>query len=230
MAMINAVVIESTNAGDSSDAKVRAGLENRYYHLARQFIDEARARYETNKEDFGSQFEPSLIAILFSAFCLESYINFICLDRLGSEGVQKYVLCESRKDIKEKWKGVIGEITEKKGHKTSGEVLAKTGFWRPFCKLFDLRNKLVHYKEGFDEPVVTEWGNAARIYSEVNYKEAQMYVDAMDEMIHKFHEYEGTAFPFAEKIAQTTQVSIGAKAKIAPAGKDRPDEAPKKNS
>jgi hypothetical protein len=203
------------NMTETPHTKIRAALENRYYHLSQQFLSLAGATYKAKPGDVNAQFEPALLSILFAAFCLEAFINNVCRERLGNAGEKKYLQKDSpEKEIKEKWKRVLEEITSSRGKQVTGEEFSKNPFWSHFCILFDLRDKLVHYKVGFEIPVGTEWRNAAPIYAEVNFQEAEKYVKAMDDMIRKTCELCSIDFPFDHVVVQQVEQSIGGVTRI----------------
>ena len=192
--------------------KLRVAVENYYYRLSYQQLEISKQSFEANPSDIPQQFEPALISILMAAFCLEAHANNVLRDRFGEEFLQ--TIETEKKELRGKWKLLFKKVTEKKGMIVTGEELAKKPFYQPFCNLVKLRNKLVHYKEGFDAPVQTEWFNAAALYAEVNYHEAKECFAAMDEMIRYFHECEGSIFPFEGPVLHQGQVSITGKARI----------------
>ncbi len=209
-----ASIVESCHATDQSDATIRAALENRYYILAHRFLSEAMEADRNSSKEMSTELDSSLLSILCAAFCIEAFLNNLCREFLGDDGVNKYLNPNSKqRAIKKKGKRVIKEIAQLNGLSLTDEFL-EAKFWDGFYRLFELRDKLVHYKTGFEMSIESKWGNTAPIYSEVNYQEAQIHVQAMDEIIDEFCKACKINNPFANQIIQEVKQNIGGRSKI----------------
>ena len=214
MANLVATINESCQATDKVDAKIRAALENRYYKLSYRFLSEAMEADRNTPNEISTELDSSLLSILCAAFCIEAFLNNLCREFLGDKGVDKYLNQNSKqRAIKKKGKGVIKEIAELMGLALTKKFL-EAKFWDGFTRLFELRDKLVHYKKGFEMSIETKWGNTAPIYSEINYQEAKIHVQAMDEIIDEFCKVCKISNPFMNQVIQVVNQNITGRSNI----------------
>lgn len=152
----------------------RSAIRN--YKLAKK----AREEYEKTKEDnyISTEIEYSLIAIVSSASCLESYINMII-----GEYANQYKKLE---DIKKKWK-LVGKFLNNGNDVFDDE---KKPF-SDFVKVINWRNKALHYKSKFLPPI-GEQSTVSKVYS---YENAKFAIKIIKPMISKLCENSNCTIP-----------------------------------
>lgn len=155
--------------------QVRTHLEPLFYRFALRSLKLSKNAHENFEKSQDQTFalaemEYSLITIMASASCLESYINFI---------IQEYAnQYKKLKDHKKQWFLVCKFLNPQ----NSFDIQASP--YSDFVKVVDLRNDALHYLPEFQSPE----GQFTLAYSKFSYDNAKIAVDIILPMIERLTE------------------------------------------
>ena len=184
--------------------RVRTYIEPLFYRAAYRASEKAtkiKAKINGGRGTstlIAEEIEASAESIIFSATCLEAYINGFVEDHIAKDKGRDRV---KRMEFTAKWLFVPAILGKPDCFNAGHQPFQK------FAKLAQWRNDdLIHYKHEFHLPVpLGSLGNVSKIYSICNADNSRLAVQTVREMIIKINEYLG--FPIPVWVQEATNFS-----------------------
>ena len=158
---------------DMEPVLFRAALRN--LHRAKQEIEKRKNKKVLQSLSMLEEIEASSLCIISSINCAEAYVNSAIQEL---QPALWYTL--ENMSLKGKWLVLANLLGSKDCFEIGKEEYNK------FCLVNDWRNKIVHFKFGYENPAKIEDGRqASKVYSICNAKNAEQAVMATEAMIRK---------------------------------------------
>ena len=169
----------------AATVKARTNVYELMYEIAKEHARLAKNRVGGSMDDMRIEIKESMVSLVFTHSCLETYINTRGYDGLRDQYNPYW-------DWLDKWNKVATALSNGRFTSVFNE---KQKPFSLFKELDILRNKLLHFKGHFGHIRKTKYGRTEGMINWCNHKKAEWSCMVVEEMIKKLCDSIGEKYP-----------------------------------